>query len=99
MEKAERVLGKVETALRPTEDSRPETITDEERFMFRKLGLRMKAFLLLGNSLSYSFLCWTFAQLLGTGHICPITFLVCCYLRLPLFNLHFLFLVADEQRY
>jgi len=50
MEKAERVLGKVETALRPTEDSRPETITDEERFMFRKLGLRMKAFLLLGNS-------------------------------------------------
>jgi len=50
MEKAERVLGKVETALRPTEDSRPETITDEERFMFRKLGLRMKAFLLLSNS-------------------------------------------------
>ncbi|CAD6253577.1 unnamed protein product [Miscanthus lutarioriparius] len=49
MEKAERVLGKVETALRPTEDSRPETITDEERFMFRKLGLRMKAFLLLGR--------------------------------------------------
>ena len=50
MEKAERVLGKVETALRPTEDSRPKTITDEERFMFRKLGLWMKAFLLLGNS-------------------------------------------------
>nr|AGT17286.1 CRM family member [Saccharum hybrid cultivar R570] len=49
MEKAERVLGKVETALSPTEDSRPETITDEERFMFRKLGLRMKAFLLLGR--------------------------------------------------
>ena len=47
MEKAEGVLGKVETALRPTEDSRPETITDEERFMFRKLGLRMNAFLLL----------------------------------------------------
>jgi len=36
MEKAERVLGKVETALRPTEDSRPKTITEEERFMFRK---------------------------------------------------------------
>ncbi|CAD6256485.1 unnamed protein product [Miscanthus lutarioriparius] len=49
MEKAERVLGKVETALRLTEDSRPETITDEERFMFRKLGLRMNAFLLLGR--------------------------------------------------
>ncbi|RLM58907.1 hypothetical protein C2845_PM18G10310 [Panicum miliaceum] len=50
MEKAERVLGKVETALNPTEGSKPpETITDEERFMFRKLGLRMKAFLLLGR--------------------------------------------------
>ncbi|CAO2151344.1 unnamed protein product [Urochloa humidicola] len=50
MEKAERVLGKVETALKPTEGTKPpETITDEERFMFRKLGLRMKAFLLLGR--------------------------------------------------
>nr|CAB3490174.1 unnamed protein product [Digitaria exilis] len=50
MEKAERVLGKVETALKPTDGTKsPETITDEERFMFRKLGLRMKAFLLLGR--------------------------------------------------
>lgn len=50
MEKAERVLGKVETALNPKEGSKaPDTITDEERFMFRKLGLRMKAFLLLGT--------------------------------------------------
>ncbi|WVZ50806.1 hypothetical protein U9M48_002028 [Paspalum notatum var. saurae] len=50
MERAERVLGKVETALKPTEGSKPpETITDEERFMFRKLGLRMKAYLLLGR--------------------------------------------------
>lgn len=48
--KAERVLGKVEIALKPTKDTKPrETITDEERFMFRKLGLRMKAFLLLGK--------------------------------------------------
>ncbi|KAF7048899.1 hypothetical protein CFC21_057552 [Triticum aestivum] len=48
--KAQRVLGKVETALKPTEDTKPpETITYEERFMFRKLGLRMKAFLLLGR--------------------------------------------------
>ncbi|KAK4567502.1 hypothetical protein RGQ29_003329 [Quercus rubra] len=31
---------------RPAE---PESLTDEERFMFRKLGLRMKAFLLLGR--------------------------------------------------
>jgi hypothetical protein len=50
IEKAERVLGKVETALKPTEGIQPpETLTDEERFMFRQLGLRMKAFLLLGN--------------------------------------------------
>ena len=65
MDKAERVLGKVETALNPTEGSKPpETITDEERFMFRKLGLRMKAFLLLGISFSYIlFVCWTFAHL------------------------------------
>jgi len=56
MEKAERVLGKVETALNPTEGSKPpETITDEERFMFRKLGLRLKAFLLLGISFSLIF--------------------------------------------
>ncbi|KAK1648601.1 hypothetical protein QYE76_066406 [Lolium multiflorum] len=48
--KAQRVLGKVELGLKPTEDTKPpETITDEERFMFRKLGLRMKAFLLLGR--------------------------------------------------
>jgi len=60
MEKAERVLGKVETALRPTEDSRPETITDEERFMFRKLGLRMKAFLLLSNSFVCVCVCFSF---------------------------------------
>jgi len=65
MEKAERVLGKVETALRPTEDSRPETITDEERFMFRKLGLRMNAFLLLGNSLSFSFFVLDFCTVTG----------------------------------
>ncbi|KAL7105392.1 hypothetical protein ACP275_07G041600 [Erythranthe tilingii] len=48
--KAERALSKVEEFLNPadrTED--PENISDEERFMFRKLGLRMKAFLLLGR--------------------------------------------------
>ncbi|XP_072973321.1 CRM-domain containing factor CFM3, chloroplastic/mitochondrial [Typha angustifolia] len=48
--KAEKTLAKVEESLRPAESSKvPETITDEERFMFRKLGLRMKAFLLLGR--------------------------------------------------
>lgn len=57
MEKAERVLEKVEMALKPTDGTKPpETITAEERFMFRKLGLRMKAFLLLGTFLFLSFM-------------------------------------------
>lgn len=48
--RAERALSKVEESLKPAEQQAdPESITDEERFMFRKLGLRMKAFLLLGR--------------------------------------------------
>lgn len=48
--KAERALSKVEESLNPAERSEePEILTDEERFMFRKLGLRMKAYLLLGR--------------------------------------------------
>lgn len=48
--KAEKALAKVEEFLKPVERTTdPESITDEERFMFRKLGLRMKAYLLLGR--------------------------------------------------
>lgn len=48
--KAERGLAKVEECLRPAEQRADlESISDEERFMFRKLGLKMKAFLLLGR--------------------------------------------------
>ncbi|KAI3799712.1 hypothetical protein L1987_35011 [Smallanthus sonchifolius] len=48
--KAEKALSKVEAFLNPAErQADPESISDEERFMFRKLGLRMKAFLLLGR--------------------------------------------------
>ncbi|XP_052189755.1 CRM-domain containing factor CFM3A, chloroplastic/mitochondrial [Diospyros lotus] len=48
--KAEQTLCKVELSLAPAERTAdPNSITDEERFMFRKLGLRMKAFLLLGR--------------------------------------------------
>ncbi|XP_008802838.1 CRM-domain containing factor CFM3, chloroplastic/mitochondrial [Phoenix dactylifera] len=48
--KAEKALAKVEESLKPAEHTvDPESITEEERFMFRKLGLRMKAFLLLGR--------------------------------------------------
>ncbi|CAN8324481.1 unnamed protein product [Cochlearia groenlandica] len=48
--KAERALAKVEESLTPAEQRTDlEGITEEERFMFHKLGLRMKAFLLLGR--------------------------------------------------
>ncbi|XP_047315691.1 CRM-domain containing factor CFM3A, chloroplastic/mitochondrial-like [Impatiens glandulifera] len=50
VQKAEKALTKVELSLLPSErKADPNSITDEERFMFRKLGLRMKAFLLLGR--------------------------------------------------
>ncbi|KAI4317958.1 hypothetical protein L6164_025778 [Bauhinia variegata] len=50
LSRAERALMKVEQFLTPSEHhADPESITEEERFMFRKLGLRMKAFLLLGR--------------------------------------------------
>lgn len=48
--KAERALSKVEAFMTPAQrQAEPDSITEEERFMFRKLGLRMKAFLLLGR--------------------------------------------------
>ncbi|KAF8388177.1 hypothetical protein HHK36_026843 [Tetracentron sinense] len=48
--KAERALAKVEEFLKPLASTAdPDSISDEERFMFRKLGLKMKAFLLLGR--------------------------------------------------
>lgn len=62
--RAERALSKVEESLKPAEQQAdPESITDEERFMFRKLGLRMKAFLLLGkSSLSSTFIMFSVAD-------------------------------------
>ncbi|KAL8153708.1 hypothetical protein V2J09_011468 [Rumex salicifolius] len=48
--KGEYALAKVEQFLNPSKrEADPDSITDEERFMYRKLGLRMKAFLLLGR--------------------------------------------------
>ncbi|CAK9318700.1 unnamed protein product [Citrullus colocynthis] len=47
--KAEQALSKVEAFMTPAKPAAPDSITEEERFMFRKLGLRMKAFLLLGR--------------------------------------------------
>lgn len=62
--KAEKALAKVEEFLKPLERaSEPESITDEERFMFRKLGMRMKAFLLLGICPKLIYL---FSQLIST---------------------------------
>ncbi|KAF8051328.1 hypothetical protein N665_1745s0007 [Sinapis alba] len=48
--KVERGLAKVEKCLQPAEQREDlESITDEEMFMFHKLGLNMKAFLRLGK--------------------------------------------------
>ncbi|XP_057844711.2 CRM-domain containing factor CFM3, chloroplastic/mitochondrial isoform X2 [Cryptomeria japonica] len=49
-QKAEKELSKLEAFLSPAEPPEDrETITNEERFMFRRLGLRMNAFLPLGR--------------------------------------------------
>ncbi|XBH91827.1 hypothetical protein VPH35_083103 [Triticum aestivum] len=48
--KAEMALAKVQEYLSPAElPTDLETITDEERFLFRRIGLKMKAFLMLGR--------------------------------------------------
>ncbi|CAD6219596.1 unnamed protein product [Miscanthus lutarioriparius] len=48
--KAERALGKVQEFLSPAElPTDLETVTDEERFLFRRIGLKMRAFLMLGR--------------------------------------------------
>ncbi|KAI4331503.1 hypothetical protein MLD38_029688 [Melastoma candidum] len=47
--RAERLLSKVEASMIPSSpDDDQETITDEERVMFRRVGLRMKPYLTLG---------------------------------------------------
>ena len=64
--KAEQTLCKVEESLAPAERTAdPNSITDEERFMFRKLGLRMKAFLLLGRK--------TFAAMIFHTSLCQLS--------------------------
>ncbi|KAJ1289423.1 hypothetical protein BS78_02G163300 [Paspalum vaginatum] len=48
--KAERALAKVQEFLSPAElPTDLETVTDEERFLFRRIGLKMRAFLMLGR--------------------------------------------------
>lgn len=50
VKKAEKALIKVQGFLEPAElPTDLETLTDEERFLFRKIGLSMKPFLLLGR--------------------------------------------------
>ncbi|KAH9306351.1 hypothetical protein KI387_010755, partial [Taxus chinensis] len=49
-QKAEKELAKLDAFLSPAEPPEDrETITNEERFMFRRLGLRMNAFLMMGR--------------------------------------------------
>lgn len=48
--KAEKLLAKIEASMVPAgPDYDQETITDEERVMFRRVGLRMKPYLPLGG--------------------------------------------------
>lgn len=48
-QRAERLLAKIEASMIPVGPSDDqETITDEERFMFRRVGMKMKAYLPLG---------------------------------------------------
>uniref|UniRef100_A0A0D9XCY3 CRM-domain containing factor CFM3, chloroplastic/mitochondrial n=1 Tax=Leersia perrieri TaxID=77586 RepID=A0A0D9XCY3_9ORYZ len=48
--KAEKALAKVQEFLNPAElPTDLETVTDEERFLLRRIGLKMKAFLMLGR--------------------------------------------------
>lgn len=50
MTKAEKALRKVQEYLEPKDlPTDLEVITDEERFLFRKMGLSMKPFLLVGK--------------------------------------------------
>ncbi|XAR67155.1 hypothetical protein NMG60_11013610 [Bertholletia excelsa] len=50
IKKAEKALAKVQVSLAPAElPTDLETISDEERFLFRKIGLSMKPYLLLGR--------------------------------------------------
>lgn len=51
MRKAEKALQKVLVNQEPEDlPTDLETLTDEERFLFRRIGLSMKPFLVLGNT-------------------------------------------------
>jgi hypothetical protein len=57
--KAEKALAKVQEVLAPKElPTDLETVTDEERAMFRSIGLKMKSFLSLGMFCQFS-LCFS----------------------------------------
>lgn len=50
MEMSRKRLAELETSVKPKEtEFDKEVISEEERYMLRKVGLRMKAFLLLGQ--------------------------------------------------
>ena len=73
--RAEKALSKVKECLKLTErQANPKSITDEAWFMFHKLGLRMKAFLLLGISVQLSNLSCFFSYF--TNCLRDITFIL-----------------------
>ena len=61
VKKAEKALQKVQEYLEPADlPTDLETINDEERFLFRKIGLSMKPYLLLGKDLQLLFSVYCF---------------------------------------
>lgn len=69
--RAEKLLAKIEASMVPVNPSNDqETITDEERSVFRRIGLRMKAYLPLGQFLLHL---WNYCfQLLALSFFVPI---------------------------
>ncbi|KAK3014713.1 hypothetical protein RJ639_008383 [Escallonia herrerae] len=74
--KAEKALEKVQKYLEPSElPADLETLTDEERFLFRKIGLSMKPYLVLGRrgifdgTIENMHLHWKFRELALKHHI------------------------------
>lgn len=59
MERAKTELAKIDAKTNPGDAPLDkEHLSDGERYMYRKLGLKMKAFLLLGEIFSYVYLAW-----------------------------------------
>lgn len=74
MERAQLELNKVEAKTTPANVTLDkEHLSDGERYMYRKLGLKMKAFLLLGETLFFVYQTCMLAFRLFSLHILLVT--------------------------